>query len=83
MPKKGKISFLPIALTNPSIESSTSIPIRSKVFSLFGNAVAQRNNLIFSSFNALMVWSPTCSPHTGTFVVLSEGFHVIMDYTYS
>ena len=54
MPKKGKISFLPIALTNPSIESSTSIDNLSRVFSLFGNAVAQRNNLIFSSFNALM-----------------------------
>lgn len=54
MPKKGKISFLPIALTNPSIACSTSIPIRSKVCSFFGNAVEQRNNLIFSSFKALI-----------------------------
>ena len=52
--KKVKFHFFPIALTNPFIESSTSIDILSKVFSLFGNAVEQRNNLIPNSSNALI-----------------------------
>jgi hypothetical protein len=54
MRKKGKISLFPLALTKPFIDCSTSMDILSKVFSLFGNAVEQRNNLIPNSSNALI-----------------------------
>ncbi|MGI9009597.1 MAG: hypothetical protein ACR2F1_00215 [Nitrososphaeraceae archaeon] len=47
------------------------MPTRSNVFSFFGNAVEQRNNLIPNSSNALIECNPTCSPHAGTFMMFS------------